>query len=348
MIIDYSQLSTWNFCPWLWYERYVKGMALKYVRQRDDALALGSLVHNGLDNYSKIGKGLIDPATIQEINPTPECFATAELLVRGYLLKYPRERWPVERTEEPVRFPLVDDGIKPYRIEGVAKLDGYFYVPEDTTIESGLPGQTLTLSRGWWSREYKTKSPAVDRGTWIAEWASKRQADFQILALTDLLKNYPPFERRVVGKIDTVQGVLVSVLEKPREYIPKRKCKGCGETYPLEAFFVCVEGHRCPVCGNTQKLKPYIAKEAPIAEYYRLTITRTPGQLETARREITQVALAMEELRTRGMESLPPNRDNCITNRYHRKCEFAENHIAGRVVGEPEFAKVDAYKYIGL
>src|SRR5581483_4569462 len=143
-----------------------------------------------------------------------------ESLVRGYVMKYPREKWPVESTEEAVTFPVLEETM------GVAKLDGYFYVPEDTTVESGLPGSTITLSRGWWSREYKTKSPGVHRPTWIEEWSTKRQADFQLLALKDLLtrKGHNP---------DEVQGVMVSVLEKPREYTPKRKCKGCGETFEL-------------------------------------------------------------------------------------------------------------------
>lgn len=342
--IDYSQLSTWNNCPWLWHEKYIGGFSPRYSGQRDDALAMGSLVHNGLDNWSKTGKPTIDLETLADVGPTPECLRIAEMMVAGYIMKYPQERWPVEYTEEAVRFPLYPPGqVLLYGTpwEGVAKLDGYFFVPEDTVIESGLPGQSLTLGRGWWSREYKTKSPAVNRGTWMQEWASKRQADFQLLALQNkLLTN-------ATGTNDTIRGVLVSVLEKPREYTPRRKCKGCGETWELESYRAVPDGHACPMCQHVQKLKPYIPTVVPMPEYFRMIVTRTPEQLEVARREIAMTAELMQDMIEDGRDSVVPNRDNCISNRWHRKCEFAENHIAGREVGEPEYVKIDPYKYIG-
>jgi hypothetical protein len=77
-------------------------------------------------------------------------------------------------------------------------------------------------------------------------------------------------------------------------------------------------------------------------------VTRTPEQLEIARREIAMVAEQMEDLRENGMESVVPNRDNCVSNRWHRECEFAEQHITGVEVAEPTFQIVDPYKYIGL
>jgi hypothetical protein len=49
-----------------------------------------------------------------------------------------------------------------------------------------------------------------------------------------------------------------------------------------------------------------------------------------------------------GMESVVPNRDNCITNRYHTECLYAENHTAGNPVVEPQFVQIDPYKYIGI
>src|ERR1700722_14737912 len=113
-MIDYSQYSKFLFCPWAWYENYVQGLAPRYVGQRSDPLALGSLVHNLLDNSSRYGRAVIDDATLAEVTPTPECVALAEVLVRGYLLKYPRERWEVERTEQPVKFPLYPDVARQY------------------------------------------------------------------------------------------------------------------------------------------------------------------------------------------------------------------------------------------
>lgn len=357
--IDYSQLSKFGFCPWAWYETYVKGMSPRYVGQRSDALALGSLVHNGLDNYSKTGKPFIDDATLLEVTPTPECKLLAEVMISGYIRKYPSERWPVERTEQAVEFPLhlydpeyldfYKDRTPPNDWTGVAKLDGYFYVSEDTTIESGLPDQHLTLGRGWWSREYKTKSHGIDRGVWMKEWAAKRQADFQLLALESILKDEERQGDPNGAYGHTPRGVLVSILEKPREYTPKRKCKGCSGQYELASFFANPDGHVCPACGHVQKLKPYEPVRPSAPEYFRMIVTRTPEQLEVARREIAGVAERMEEYRDYNrIEVEIPNRDNCITNRWHRQCEFAEQHIAGVDVAAPTFVKIDPYKYIGL
>ena len=161
--IDYSQYSTWMMCPWLWCEKYVHGMSRRYIGQREDPLALGSLVHNGLDNFSRTGRYFLSPEVMGEVNPTPECVMLAEVLVQGFLRKFSSERWEMEMPEEAVEFPL-EPGVSVFHKDdwtGVAKLDRYFYVPSDTQIESGLPGQTLTLGRGWWSQEFKTKSHGI-------------------------------------------------------------------------------------------------------------------------------------------------------------------------------------------
>lgn len=359
--LDYSQYSTYLFCPWLWYEKYVRGMQRRWDGQRSDPLCLGALTHEALDAYSKTGRPQIAEAVVREQNPTAETYNLAMLLAEGYVAKYPRENWPVERTEQPLEFPLFDAGAE-YRYreyasdsyQAVAKLDGYFYVPEDTTIESGIPAETITLARGWWSREYKTKSAGISRPEWVREWTSKRQADFQILALQHMLavktqeENYIPLEPAEIN----VQGVLVSVLEKPREYTPRRKCKGCGDTYDLAAYLPHADGYLCPMCGCVQQLKRYEPKVEPRPEFWRMTVTRNPEQLAHAKIEIIRTAYAMEGLRTSGpagFHAPPPNRDNCYSNKWHRPCEFADAHTAGAVVQPPDFVQVeDPLKYIGL
>ncbi len=60
------------------------------------------------------------------------------------------------------------------------------------------------------------------------------------------------------------------------------------------------------------------------------------------------IAEAMKEMEEEGMESVAPNRDHCISNRYYTECSFAENHTAGNPVGEPQFVQIDPYKYIGI
>jgi hypothetical protein len=374
-IVDYSSYSKFLFCPWAWYENYENQMQLRYVGQRSDPLCLGSLVHNALDNFAKTGKPFVDEDTIRENNPTPDTMAMAEVLVVGYLRKYPKEYWPTERAEQPLKFPLsccdysqgpncskcgYDAGDIPGNtpnpcnaLFGLAKLDGYFYVPEDTTIESGLDGYTLTLSRGWWGKEYKTKAHGRNRAEWIKEWQTKRQADFQILALKHLLESADaPKLARYAHGYDmnmTPQGILICVLEKPHEYVPKRKCAKCRGDYDLQLYRPMEHGFACPACDTVQELSPYIPKVPKIPEYFRVTTTRNSEQLSVAKREITAVAIRMDRMRMEGMEVEQPNRDACVNNVYRRQCAYMEPHTyGGTTATDARYEKVDATKYRGL
>lgn len=358
--LDYSQVSLWNFCPWAWYERYVHQRTLRYTGQRSDPLCLGSLVHNGLDNFAKDGRPSFDEPTVVENNPTPETLQLAQILVEGYLKKYPAELWPVELAEQPLQFPLgfsvqraYTDGRIGYEmvpVNALAKLDGYFYVPEDTTIESGLDGYTLTLSRGWWAKEYKTKAHGRNRAEWCKEWQTKRQADFQIMALQELLRKADVANIGEEGKYhDLVQGVLVCVLEKPYEYRPIRKCKGCHESYDMMMYIPRSDGFMCPMCSHVQELKPYKPTKAKEPEYFRLTVVRNADQLAVAKEEITATALAMEAMREQGMSYRSPNRDACVNNVHRRSCEYLDPHTyGGSTATNPNFVQVDAYKYMGV
>lgn len=343
MILDYSQYSLWSFCHWAWYERYVGQRQLRYDGQRYDALALGSLVHNALDNFAKEGKPYVSNEVREEINPTPECIEMAMLLVHGYIQKYPAEVWEVERAEQPLKFPLFGRPENNYTtLEGLAKLDGYFYVAKDTTIESGF-GPYITLSKGWWGKEYKTKAHARKRGEWIKEWQTKRQADFQILALDEWIHE----KGRNSGTI--VQGILVCVLEKPHEHTPRRKCQGCKETWDLASFIPESEGFRCPMCGCVQELSPYVPKVPKVPDFFRITVTRNPTQLAIAKQEMVQVAQEMEAMRKHGLASVVPNRDACVNNVHRRECEYHGPHTYGGTVAEDHrYVQIDATKYMGL
>jgi DNA-directed RNA polymerase subunit RPC12/RpoP len=371
--IDYSQYSLFKFCEYAWYERYVRGLQTKYPadKQRDDAIALGSLVHAGLEVFAKTGKPEIPKDVVDEMIPTPECFVLANTMVQGYIKKYPSEVWPVEQCEEPLVWELVPEDIvwacckcgvtgnsrrhikcpnclsalidQPVTISigqeqifGLAKFDSFFYVPEDTTIESGLPGESITLARGWWSKEYKTKSSGVNRATWIMEWQTKFQADFQMIALQNRIGEAP-------------KGVMVCVLEKPREYTPKRKCAGCGETWEMASYLSTGDGHACPACDYRQKLKPYEPKVPRIPEFYRVLVTRSPEELERSEIEIRETALRMEALR-QNSGLIMPNRDNCVSNKFHRVCEFFKPHRYNYDAGDrpAEFEFRDTTKYASL
>ena len=358
MTIDYSQTALWNFCKWAWYERYVNQRQFRYTGQRSDPLCLGSLVHNALDNFAKYGRPSFDEETMVENNPTNETVQLAQVLVEGYLKKYPAERWPVERTEQPLRFPI-DGPLVANNVDGrwgLAKLDGYFYVPTDTTIESGsgLDGDTITLSRGWWAKEYKTKAHGVDRAKWIREWQTKRQADFQILALQNMLRSRDHRgvqEKFHIAADAPVQGVLVCVLEKPYEHTPQRTCKNkaCKGKFDMMLYIPRPDGYACPMCGFVQPLKPYTPTAASQPEFFRITVVRKPEQLEVAREEIRRTAIEMEDMRRNGMDSRLPNRDACVNNVHRRQCEYFDPHTyGGTTETNPSFVQIDATKYMGV
>jgi hypothetical protein len=324
---DYSSYKTWMRCPWNWYEVYVNKRRKKYPeKQRDDPLAIGSLVHAGLENWQRNQIPSIPEATTAEIGPTKEAFALASGLVLRYAQKYPQETWPLVVCEKPLVFPVIDG------VTGVAKLDAYFYVPEQTTVESGLPGMTLELSRGWWGHEYKTKDQSFDIGKYMQSWKTAMQASFQLLALQHQLE-----KERWEPSYDGVQGVLVNVLEKPKIYIPKRKCRGCEGYAEFGAWSPAgskvtkgkeVMLYSCPNCRNIQSLAPVSTEERPQGECFRMIVQRGPEELEQAQREIRSVALNMKGMAEDHFTLVAPNRDNCYDWR-QGECRYYHPHNGG-------------------
>ncbi len=340
--IDFSQFDSFENCPWLWFEKYITQLVpRREAHQRDDAQAIGSLVHAGLEYWVKHREPKIPEAEITEIGPTPEAFNLAEGMTHEYVRRYPEEAWEFVRTEEPIRFPLALGSPVP----GLAKIDKYFYVPQQTTVESGIPGTTLDLAAGWWVHEYKTKDAQISRALWSMEWEVKRQADFQILALTDWLRHHD------TGENPIVQGVLVQVLEKPRQYIPRRKCKGCGSTVELPSWLP-AEGNlsACPLCGHKQELKAATDKaERPKGEFYRLVVTRTPEQLEIAEREIALVAEQMNAMASYGRDWALPTRRNCVFPAMHRVCDYFKAHTYNApITAGAEWEHREGTRYVAL
>lgn len=338
--IDYSQYKAWCRCPWYWYERYVTGVRKKREGQQRDALTIGSLVHGGLENWHKNGTPTIPDSIVPELNPTPDCLVLASEMVEQYVRLYPNEDWDMQRLEEPVTFELNCPDLN-----GLAKLDAYFYNPSQREIESGLPGYTLSLSPGWWVREYKTKDASVDRARWNQGWEVNMQAAFQMLALQEK-----------VG--ETPQGVLISVLEKPRQYIPKRKCRGCGEMIEMGLYLATPDGQSaCPMCGEIQKLAPYEPKTRVQPQFYRVVAVRNGDQLNQAKVEITTVAEEMQSMENSGAESLDINRlvynsffnrENCA-HPIFGLCEYYKPHVYNIGVDEDEtLEQHEPTKYVGL
>lgn len=272
--IDYSQYSTWIKCEMYWLERYL----LSYRKppkegQKDDAQTLGTLVHAGLQTLRESGKIDIPESAITASQPTPECLAWAQNLLLGYIQTYPQEQWAEYHCEDPLRFPLRDD------FSGLAKVDSYFALEGHQVVESGL-GDSLSLEPGWWVHEYKTKAASRDVGNYVLGWRMNMQPSFQMLALQALTG-------------EPCRGVLINVLDKPQEYVPKRTCKGCGGKYELADWLPTGAGYACPACANIQELEPYRPKVERKPEYYRIKVERSQERLA---RDLEQISLVGERM----------------------------------------------------
>lgn len=341
-IVDYSAWKEWQTCPAGWYEKYINYRQRPFPPAlRDDALCLGSLVHEGLRVWQSTHTIEIPQGVVEEVTPSPEALTLAHELVLGYARVYPEERWPLILCEEPLLFPLLPS------LVGLAKLDAYFYVPEPYIIESGQPGLQFTLTPGWWVHEYKTKSSDVSLPLFIQKWEMNMQASFQVLALTSRI-------REVAQKLDydhhsfpisEVQGVLVNVLEKPKKYIPQRTCKACKTKQEYATYLPTGDGaFCCPTCGAAQKLEPL--KENPTVRppaYYRVVVHRAPRQLAKAQRDIIQVGERMARMAEEGLESEEWNTESCT--QYKRPCQYFSNHFSGdSTLTDITMAKVGDYR----
>lgn len=354
--IDFSQYARWIHCPWGWFEFYCNKRKKRWpLGQRDDALAIGSLVHSGLEGWYKNGVPEIAQAVIDRLSPTGDALRMCRSLVHGYVQVYPKEDWELLRCEEPVRFALIEGK------DGLAKIDLYFYLDRPTVVESGIMGYEITLRPGWWIQEYKTKSPHVAIGEWMQAWVTNMQADFQMLALQYYLKGGQIGDNKPVGPwSNQVNGLLVNVIEKPKDYIPKRKCQKCEEYYAFSSWLPSGDGYACAVCGNVQKLKPIEMKPQAEGKYFRMVVERTPEQLAAAKQQISKVAGDMKFMEilpwdnsmvTTPFQFFAPNKTHCydLSKRYGKECEYYRAHT--NTIGLTTINDVEHYEeaedYIG-
>ena len=338
LILDYSAHAAWDTCPALWYEKYVNRLRRRWPPgQRSDALALGSLVHAGLQVWQETRTVEIPQSVVDEVTPTRETYSLAQELVWGYARTYPEELWPLVRCEEPLRFPITPE------VCGLAKVDTYFYVPEPTEIETGLGGLRMTLSEGYWIHEYKTKSPYIPSGIYMQAWDTNLQASYQTLALRELLRGQG---------VDpgAVQGVLINVLEKPRRHVPSRKCRACQESYEFATWVPTGTGeYSCPMCGSRQKLTPLREAQPQIPPvYYRFPVVRSEATLTRHREIIKQTGQEMLWMKGGGLRSAAWRTGKCVDTQWKRACDFFAPHTHGWEAGsDPEIYET-APDYRGL
>lgn len=342
--IDFSQYDAYQKCPNYWYERYINQLRTKpSMYPKDDALTLGSLVHEGLQLFREKGVPEFPDTLVTELNPSVECLGLAKDMVNAYVQAYPKEDWKIEKCEEPIKFGLFKgDEYPPNITHGLAKLDAYFYNEKPAEVNLGFDDKTIILQPGWYVREYKTKAESIDRSLWVAEWNVKMQADFQLLALKALVKEDP-------------KGVLVSVLEKPKKKSPpKRKCKGCGLMVEVGLYFINGDMYQCPMCGSEQKFKPSSNKnkespELPKVGLFRWFVERSPEDLRQSLKRIEYTAEQMSVMMFWKNINYIYNRTRECVNTIFGKCAYYEAHTnrtPTNVLGD--FVKVDALRYVGL
>ena len=325
--LDYSQYKRWQHCEMDWYEHYVSCTdPTPREGYQDTALSLGSLVHKGLENFRSGNFPYLSEAEMTKLGCSPEFLGQAQLLLAGYIERYPDEDFTTYHLEEPLRFPLTPT------VDGLAKIDNYFTITEPVQIEDGL-GDTFTLNPGTWIHEYKTKSPQLSLPNYLLSWKVNMQAAFQLLALS--------------ANVGTpVAGVLVNILEKPGEYIPKHTCKGCRAVVERASWSPTGEGYACPLCGNIQKLDlSNKSRKERKPNYYRHMVTRTEEELGIARREMEQIADEMEMLRI-GAHPLRAT-ERCVHPQYGACQYFSAHSNSLPAKGQEGFVQIDPFAYIG-
>lgn len=340
--IDYSQMRLWHFCNLAWYSRYILGLRRRSSdAPADDALTLGSLFHEGMENWYLRKDPRISEAIIAKLNPSKECLDVAAQLVLGYSRHYPQDPWTTISVEEALKKPLTDG------LGLVAKVDQIARVVEPVDIDSGHQGLTFRLEPGIYSIENKTKAQQKPFAGYLQSWQANMQASFQLLAL-----------REKYG--DQVKGVIVNVAEKPNFYKARRKCQKCEQTSELKMWLIDstnLKNNKCPLCLHSQKLKPYEPKKINDPRFYRIVVTRNQERLEKDLIKIHSVGTAMLMMKLSGETGANlatyENDENCINPITMRsKCDYFEAHVnnvpVDNLVGDTLEKIDDPFEYIGM
>lgn len=344
MIIDYSAYNAWCKCPAYWWEKYINKRQRRWPKAlRNDALCLGGLVHAGLEVWQESHVVDIPVKAQDEYTPDRETFLLAQELVYGYARRYPQEIWSLGKCEEPVTWPLITSpaGNAFDDLVGLAKIDYYFYCPEPTVVDTGMPGQQMLLTPGFWIREYKTKGPYIKIGLYMQSWDMNMQATFQMLALRQKLDKDPATRGAPIG------GVLVNVLEKPKRYVPKRKCKNCKELQEFATYIPTSTGeYACPMCGVKQTLTA-LKNDTPTIppEYYQFLVTRNTDELRRGQDQIIKVGQEMLAMQKGGLYSHAWNQNSCVDFKWNETCAYFSHHKNATDTKEDiEFMDVPEYR----
>lgn len=299
--IDFTQWSTYQKCPMLWYETYVNGWR-KAPKDflRDDALCIGSLYHDGQEQMLRTGQPNITQAVIDEMTPKPEALDMVRQMLAAYRMWAGNEPWQTITIEKPLEFSIkLEDGTE---VLCMAKLDASVLVLEDCTIPSGLPGQVLDLKAGYYTFEHKTKAASANRAAFIRRWETDGQPLFQQYGLRQYLRDNPQLPQL------PVHGTIINVAEKPNIYIPVRTCKGCKSRQDMSSYAIRGSNYVCPLCGfENEFAAAKSTTQYDATTFYRLLLPAHDDQLiatHTLLESIVSTYANMQHMRQHGPTSI--------------------------------------------
>jgi hypothetical protein len=325
--IDFTQWSTFQTCPMKWFETYVLGWRLKPADyQRDDALCVGSLYHDGMENFLRTSLATISQAVIDEFTPKPEALEMVLGMLQEYQLWAGHEDWQIITIEKPIEFqiPLTGGLVVPC----MAKLDASVLVLEPTTIETGQVGQTELLEVGYYTYEHKTKAGTSNRAAFLRRWELDAQPLFQQRALEAYIKANPELPQL------PVRGTIINVAEKPSIYIPVRTCKGCKTKQDMSSYEIANGLYVCRLCGHSNEFDP--AKKTSARQpttFYRIKLAAHGWDNPTTNIMLESIASTHANMEAMRKATSP---DEAIANPYSGfakcihpmwgPCEFVDIH----------------------
>ena len=262
----------------------MRGVHRERTEPADDALTLGSLVHDGLAQAALGQDPVPSKDRAQDMNAADSCYDLACRLVYNYIRSGGSKLFgEMESVEKVLEFWLGSDSLH----RGMAKVDLVQQVSHLANVQASSNGGQLIVPTGVYSVEHKTKALQTDRSVYMKAWQANTQASFQLLALQERYPNDPV-------------GLIVNVLEKPRQAEPKRKCKKCVQYYALSMWRLTggddPKIFACPFCNNEQKIQPDKTKPFDYP-WFRFMVTRSQERLEFDRGQISKRAADMSYLK---------------------------------------------------
>lgn len=327
IFLDATQYAAYRTCPLMWWEKYVHGIQPSWGEgQRDDALAIGSLMHDGLEHRYTENKIAISESLIESIGPTPEALNLVKSALAEHMRVYCDDEFSVEFVERTVVMPQGTHKVGALDVElcFTSKLDTIALHERGANVNGGTESR-IPITAGAFVLEAKTKGAEISRAMYRRKWMVNKQAVFETMAL-----------RHLYGESVANPAVIIDVTEKPRRYIPTRKCKavgGCGRKIKFAEWIEDVkDGHyRCPLCGTVQPLTPPDTNKDndPTPTMYRFGLSLAPEYLAASQFSMLEVAKEMAEIKF-GSHIPAMHEDKCVDVFGRWNCAFFEHHVAGR------------------